>query len=326
MIYPNFLKNKDIIGITAPSNSISDNIELYSLAKNNLKKHFKIIETKSIYSNKNPSNTKEERAKEFNSLLKNNDINMILSLRGGDYLIDMLPLINYRLLLKNPKWIVGYSDPTSILYTITTKYDIATIYGVNATSFSQQRLHKSLKDAILIFKGNLINQESFKKYEGIKNDLPKYILTDKVNMNFYNIKNDTYTGRCLGGCIDVIKDIIKTPFDGTDKFIKKYKDDKIIWYFDVFSLSSEELFRTLWQMKELNYFKYTSLIIFGRICIESSFTSTPYDTLIKEILEDIPFITDADIGHIKPSFTLINGSLMTVNINKDKINISFSLK
>ena len=45
------------------------------------------------------------------------------------------------------------------------------------------------------------------------------------------------TGRLIGGCIDVLKDIIGTKYDGTLDFIEKYKDDGIIWYFDNFALS-----------------------------------------------------------------------------------------
>lgn len=48
---------------------------------------------------------------------------------GGEFLLEILPYIDFDLLKNNPKFVCGFSDPTGLLYPITTKCDIATIYG-----------------------------------------------------------------------------------------------------------------------------------------------------------------------------------------------------
>ena len=53
-------------------------------------------------------------------------------------------------------------------------------------------------------------------------------------------------------------------------FIDKYKDEGVIWYFDVFSMSAEDLYRTLLQFKNAGWFKYTNLIVFGPVCFPNS--------------------------------------------------------
>ena len=80
---------------------------------------------------------------------------MIFCASGGDFCLGCLDYIDFDLIKDNPVWIEGYSDPTSILYYITTKYDIATIYGNNAGSFDQIKLHSSLEYNIGLLKGNV---------------------------------------------------------------------------------------------------------------------------------------------------------------------------
>ena len=61
----------------------------------------------------------------------------------------------------------------------------------------------------------------------------------------------------------IISEIAGTKYDGTKDFNKRYKEDGIIWYFDNCELSKEELIRVLWKLHEMEYFKYTNLIILG---------------------------------------------------------------
>lgn len=326
MIYPSFLKEKDIIGITAPSSGVGHKLESFDLSINNLKKHFNVIETESVRNNNEVSNTSEIRGKEFNELLTNKDVKCILCASGGDFCISSLDYINFDLLNDNIKWIEGYSDPTSILYYITTKYDIATIYGNNAGSFDQNNLHKSLKYNIELLKGNILNQEKYDLYENIRleND-SGYNLTEKVI--YKNINGSVFeSGRIIGGCLDVLCNIIGTKFDYTKEFIERYKNDGIIWYFDIFSLTVEDLYNKLYQFKYAGYFKYTKCVIVGRILFKSGFTSYTYEHVLKEVLPDIKIIYDFDIGHVPPKMTIINGSMVSVVSNDNEAYLETYLK
>lgn len=59
----------------------------------------------------------------------------------------------------NPKFIQGFSDPTGILFPVTTKYDIATIYGNNFGDYGAECDDKSILDNIQIITGNIIEQK-----------------------------------------------------------------------------------------------------------------------------------------------------------------------
>lgn len=324
MIYPKFLNDKSTIGITAPSAGVGKKLDSFDLSINNLKKHFNIIETESVRNNSVVSNTPSVRGKEFNELINSKDIDMIFCASGGDFCISSLEYIDFDSLKNNIKWIEGYSDPTSILYYVTTKYDIATIYGNNAGSFDQFKLHKSLEYNIELLKGNVYKQEKYNMYETVRGEKEYNLIEPVVYKNING--NVDETGRIIGGCLDVLTNIIGTKYDYTKEFIERYKNDSIIWYFDIFSLTTEDLYNKLYQFKYAGYFKYTKCIIIGRILFKNSFTDTTYEKVLKEVLPDIKIIYDFDIGHVPPKMTIINGSLVHIISNDNEAYLETYLK
>ena len=336
MIYPKFIKENNTIGIPAPSAGTKNQKKKNKFinAKKNLEKlNYNLVLSKNIYKCERGRSTNEiERATEINNMFTNKEIDMILCATGGDFLIEILPYINFNLIKKNPKLVAGFSDPTGLLYPITTKYDIATIYGHNFSGLGIEKFHQSELDFLEIIKGNLIKQNSYDLYEEEYQEtitgLEYYNLTKKVYWNTLNNKEVLLKGRIIGGCLDIISELAGTKYDGINEFNEKYKNDEIIWYFDNCELSLEETIRTLWKLNELNYFKYTKGIIFGRF----GNPTTTYDYDVKTCLEDsilnklnIDIIYDADLSHKSPCMTIINGSIATIKVKEGKGSITFEL-
>lgn len=336
MIYPEFLKEHDTIGVTAPSDGITDEVKLKRLdnaIKNFEEKGFNIKETPNVRcSVKGRSSSSKERAEELESLYKDDNVKTIITSGGGDFLLEMLSELDFNAIKDNPKWLQGNSDPTGLLFTITTNLDIATVYSDNFKTFGMEPWHKSLENNLEILKGNIIEQTSFSKYEEDKKlitGLEPFNLTKKVywkNLNNEEVIN--IKGRMIGGCLDLITELFGTRFDKTKDFLEKYKDDGIIWYFDVCELSSESLIRTLWKLKDNGYFKYTKGILFSRVYACNSYYDISYEEAIYESLKDlnIPIIINADIGHVSPRMTIINGAITTITSSKGKGKIRFELK
>lgn len=337
MIYPKFIKKTDCIGIPAPSagaDTIQRKNKMDNAKKTLQEAGYKLILSSSLFtSEKGRSADKVIRAEEINQMFANDEIKLLLCACGGDFLVEILSYINYDIIKKNPKFIAGFSDPTGLLYSITTKCDIATIYGHNFNSFGDAQLHKSQKDFLKILEGDLIKQQSYELYEEQSIEeitgLEGYNLTEKVYWNTLNNEAASMRGRIIGGCFDIIAELAGTKHDGINQFNEKYKQDGIIWYFDNCEITMEETIRTLWKMGELGYFKYTKGIIFGRFGINS--TCYGYD--VKTCLQDsilsrlnIPIIYNADISHKGPCLTIINGSIATIEVEKGKGSISFELK
>ena len=338
MIYPKFLKDGDLIDVPAPSDGSSDDLDIKKV-KNAKKKledlSYKVNLSKYIFCSKAGRSSNEiNRAQELNEMFSSKS-NCIICGGGGDFLIEILPYINFENLVKNPKWVQGFSDPTGILFPITTKYDIATIYSNNFKSFGAEVYHKSLEDNLEILKGNLIKQESYELYENERMEkitgLEGYNLTEKVEWKTLDDKPINVTGRIIAGCLDLISELSGTKYDGMKDFNEKYKNDGIILAFDNCELSKEELLRTIWKLNEFEYFKYAKCVIFGRNGLDKNYYQE-YQSM-KNCLEDsiinklnIPIIYDADISHKSPSMTIINGSIAHIECNNGKGNISFELK
>ena len=220
MIIPKFLKENDTIGITACSCGVLGKIDKYEKSINNIKVNsFKIIETNNVRTDGVVSSDKVTRARELESLFCDDKVNMVAIASGGDFLYDMLDEVDFNILKNNPKWLAGSSDPTSLLYILTTKYDIATLYSpCNMSGFSSDNLHQSYLNYFEILKGNLVKQEKSLYMENSEVDDLFDVPNEWININ----GNVNESGIVIGGCIEVLKDVIGTKFDRTSDFLEKY--------------------------------------------------------------------------------------------------------
>ena len=325
MIYPKFLNINDSISVIAPSNGISDIAKLNRL--NNSIKGFKIlgfnvIEGKNIRNSiDDRSGSVKDRLEELYTMYNNSDVKFISCVSGGEYLIEILDKLDFNVIKNNIKWLQGYSDPTGLLYAITTKLDIATIYGSNFCSFGMNKLHLSLKNNLEILKGNDILQESFPKYEnGYHNyitGLEEYVLDKDVKwINLDDKKEVKLKGRIIGGCTDVLLTIVGTKLDYTKEFLNRYNNDKFIWYFDNFDITEDNIYLSLTKFNNAGWFKSVAGIIFGRNTMDKDGVTKEFIAEVKRFLNDnninINAIFDTDIGHKPPQLTIINGSMVEV--------------
>lgn len=327
MKYPKYLQKGDLIGITAPSSGCTgeeDFLRIDNSIKKLEKKGFKVLETQNVRTDeKGRSSSKEQRAKEFMELWENPDVKSIICAQGGDFLCEMLDILDFeKLKTLEPKWLQGYSDITNLGYVFTTNLDIATIYGPTYKDFGMRDWHVSLENSIKLMQGEELTQNSYEKYEkfegwGTKREDPfeGYKLTEDVKwVNLNNEEKNEFSGRAIGGCLDVIKSIIGTKYDKVKEYIEKYKNDGIVWFLEVFEASTPTFFCTLWQMKNAGYFKHCRGIIFGRPLMMREDYGISDKEMIKEVLGDlnIPVICDADIGHVDPQIPIVNGSIIKV--------------
>lgn len=323
MIYPKYLQVGNTIGICAPSDGITNPVKIKRMNNsidNLTNQGFKVIESDSVRKSQlGKSNTALIRAQELEEMYLNKDVNMIICATGGDFLYEIFTHINFNIIKDNIKWLQGYSDPTGLLFYITTTLDIATIYGYNIGTYGMNKWHNSITDNINTLMGKIDIQYNYDYYE---NNFYDYVIGDEefhkdlpvVWKNLNDEKEITIKGRIIGGCLDVILDFLGTEYDNTLAFLDKYKDDGFIWYFDNCELSSESLMRALWKLNNCGWFKYTKGIVFGRSLTEKSFYNIGLKDALKLALNElnIPVIYDVDIGHKHPSLTIINGSLATI--------------
>ncbi|MQN00585.1 MAG: LD-carboxypeptidase [Lachnospiraceae bacterium] len=326
MVYPEFLQNGSTIGIAAPSAGVGDDIEGFEKSIGFLESEgFQIKESPSVRVNDQRSADAKTRGEELNSLFSDLKVDFVMCAAGGDFLDECLPYVNFDLMRVNPKWLMGASDPTGLLYPYTTKYDVATLYGMNAGAYGNFPVPDFVKTNLSVIKGENLTESGFPKYMSTMPFMADKIEYDSDSDMTCSVQKLSTSGRCIGGCIDVLKDLIGTKFDGTHDFLKRYRDDGFIWYFDNFSLSSEALYRTLLQFRYAGWFEGANAVIFGRSAFESSESGMTYHDALSIALSGIPVIERADIGHSVPRLTMINGAMMNLVCKNDRMSVSFSL-
>ena len=82
------------------------------------------------------------RADDLNELVADDNIKMIMTANGGKSTLQMLPYIDYDLIQKKQKGIIGLSDPSIILNAITARTGVITLHGPNGYNFGDSHITK----------------------------------------------------------------------------------------------------------------------------------------------------------------------------------------
>jgi muramoyltetrapeptide carboxypeptidase len=332
---PKPLPKGGTIGITGPSGGIEPRfMARYELAKQNFQRlGYSIKEGKALFGqHKHVSANKTLRAQDFMAQWQDSEVDIIIPPWGGELLIEILPLIDFELIgSSTPKWVMGYSDISMLLFSLTTQCGIATAHGTNFMdsigSQSDELTLNALKP-LSLKQGETFSQRSSTYYQGkwgdiVANPEAPFSLSEKsVWKSLRNEGECSFSGMLLGGCLDVLMNLIGTPFAPVDKFCKQHAHSGVIFFLENCELTPCSVARTLIGMKYAGWFKNVNGILLGRSMGPDAKdpTQLTYVEAINLALADlnIPVIFDADIGHLPPQMTLINGAHAKVSFSNDQ--------
>ena len=319
MKYAKLLKPGDTIGVCAPSSGVRERLyhRLDKALENVRALGYDTVETASVRNDvKSVSSDAATRAYEFMSLYENPNVAAIIPPWGGEFLMDMLPHLNLSEISKlPPKWVSGYSDTTTLTFTLTICCDIATVHGAALMNLGYAAIHESDLAVFEIMSNQDSKQRSSDFWGKIKtwNDITKsaYDLTEKtVWKSLDRGSRHKFEGRMIGGCLDVLIKLLGTRFAPVAAFLEKYREDGFIWTLESAEMSAADIYRSLWQMNECGWFEHCKGVLFGR---PDGYSDTKDFTLV-DALESglgnlgVPVIYDADIGHIPPQIQIVNGA------------------
>lgn len=122
-------------------------------------------------------------------------------------------------------------------------------------------------------------------------------------------------GRLLGGCIDVIRHLVGTPYGDVREFRERHiPGEPLLWYLENCELSTVDMRRSLVQMKLAGWFEHCAGILFGRSAVHIPMDGYTELDVFEELAAElgVPVVYDADCGHKPPQLTLINGAYAEV--------------
>jgi len=340
MRYPEFLKDNGRIGFIAPS--FGAVTEPYRTCFESAKKRFedmgyKTVLGPNVYADEGvgKSNTPQKCAAEINDFFLNDRSDVIISCGGGETMCEDLPFVDFEAIAKaEAKWYMGYSDNTNLTFMLPTLCDTAAIYGPCASSFGMNGWHPAVGDAYRLLRGEKLILTNYDKWEKAERE-------DQQPLDPYNVTEDfcmqigkgadraSFSGRLLGGCIDVLTILCGTRFDKVKEFNQRYAGDGIIWFLEACELNPMGIRRVLWQMKEAGWFGNAAGFILGRPMLfdEESF-GLDHIAAAESVLGElnVPILYDVDLGHLPPMMPLISGAMAAVEAVPGKLSISMRLE
>lgn len=339
MKYPKFISKGATLGLPTPSASVRESSQKkYLDAVEKLKKlGHHIVESENRFNNslKVVSGPPQKRAEEFMKMWEDQNIDALISVAGGEFMVQILPYLDAeRMKNAGVKWFAGYSDNTVLVHYLATVLNVASIYHYNVDMYGMKKWHETSEDAYKLLFGKKFVFNSTKKYQPIRyheagQSLPPLKLTRKTKWKLASAKTEeTFEGRIIGGCLDILQVFAGTAFDNTKNFIKKYSTDGIIWYMEVYDLNPADIKRILWKLEHCGWFEHVKGFLIGRPMVSEDVFGITHDESFVEMLEKfkVPIIFDTDIGHVLPSIPVINGAIAKVNYKNNKGSIEYTLR
>lgn len=233
----------------------------------------------------------KDRAGDLMAMFENPEIKGIFCARGGYGANRILPLLDSRIIRKNPKVVVGSSDITLLLIYLTQTCGLVAFHGPMVSgSFGC----KPMK----------ISKTQFRKMvTGVKEG---GLLTAP---QAHVLQEGTARGRLVGGCLTLLCRSLKTPYE-------IQTGNGILLIEDV----NEPAYRIdgmLWQLKTAGKFRGVKGIVFGEMvnCRFDEGQKGQLDDLIRDMLpkRSIPVLTHCPVGHGNEMWTLPLGIEATLD-------------
>jgi muramoyltetrapeptide carboxypeptidase LdcA involved in peptidoglycan recycling len=266
------------------------------------------------------------RGKEFMDLILAENIDLIIPPWGGNLLSEVLEEIKFDKIPE--KWVLGYSDLSTLLLSITLRTGVATAHGPNLVDLRGEfsdPVTKQWETALTTQAGASFTQfssEKFQKEWNHANPSPCiFHLTEKTEWKTIDGNEINIKGRVLAGCIDTSRHIIGTPYGNLKNFRAEFtKDEPIIWVLENCELSTVDLRRSLIQMKYAGWFENCAGILFGRSACNKPVGAYELEDVYQDLTDELklPVAYDIDSGHVPPQMTFINGALAEVQVKDGK--------
>lgn len=330
MIKPKRIDSGSRIAIISPSSGLPYIFpKIYKLGLGNLKEvlECKIVEMPSarmapdeLY--KNP----QLRAKDINDAFEDDSISGIITSIGGYESVRILPFLDTKLILSNPKFIMGFSDASTFLSYFNTLGMITYSGPSIMAGFAQMKnLPQEFSNHLKSFFFSNNYPYIYKPYPEWSNGYKDWKNEETLGECTEFYKNDGWTflqgssvveGELWGGCIEVLEFLKSTEYwphkdfwDGKILFFETSEDKPL----------PEQVGYMLRNYGMQGIFQKINGIIFGRAKDYTIEEKERLNEIVLKIVRDefgndsIPIVVDMDFGHTNPVFIMPLGGKVRID-------------
>ena len=244
--------------------------------------------------------TDKQRTADFQKMADDESIKAIFCVRGGYGTTRIMDDIDFSGLMKNPKWVIGFSDITALLSHLHN-LSIESIHGIMPTLFGKRGTKQAVESLRKIVFGESI----------------EYI----VKPNVLNVKGKG-KGRLVGGNLSLLCHLIGTDSDVDTR-------GKLLFIEDV----DEYLYRLdrmMVQMKRAGKLENLTGLIIGHFSDSNDDKTVPFGKNAYEIISEhteefsYPICFGFPVGHEPNNFALPVSRKATLVVDKFGGVLSFS--
>ena len=299
MTTPPYLQKGDTISIVCPSGFMAADKAANCIET--LKKWGYKVKVGSTLGNQFNyfSGTDEERLADLQAMMDDSTVQAILCGRGGYGLSRIIDQIRFKTFVKQPKWIVGYSDITLLHLHVLSRYRIATIHSPMAAAFNDgQYKNKYVQSLKKLLAGG---KAAYTSKAHVLNRMGKA------------------SGKLVGGNLSLLCHTCGTPSEPKT-------DGRILFLEDV----GEYIYnidRMFYQLERAGKFdKIAGLIIGGFTDIKD--TTTPFGKNVLEAINDVvkefafPVCFQFPVGHTDENYALKIGVEYELNVGSGGVTLT----
>ena len=250
-----------------------------------------------------------DRGRDINQCFADESVRAVLPIRGGWGSSRVLPYIDFDVIRRNPKVLLGYSDITALLLAAHAKTGLVTFHGPNG-------LGRWDEYSVEHFRRVLMQGEAL-TFENPRKTSDRNVLTPTEH-RIQTITPGRARGRFLGGNLTVLTAIVGS------EYLPAW-DDAILFLEDV-DEGFYRVDRMLTQMKLAGILARIRGFVFGT-CAECPAGEGFGGLTLEEIFNDhikplgIPAWTGAMIGHQTPQWTVPVGAEVEIDAERGTIRM-----
>jgi muramoyltetrapeptide carboxypeptidase len=314
LVKPPKLRKGDTIGIVSPSLPILPMFrKYYKLGKQELLvMGFKVKEAKNHDKVRWWSaGTPEQRAHDINRMFADKEVKAIIAQNGGQGAITVLEHLDYKLIKKNPKPFLGFSDATTIHSALYTKCHL--------TGF-----HMSLVTYNLGWVWNDILKESKVKernpfVEILTNDRPLGNIKNETNWECW--RGGKANGILFGGNLGPLNALVGTKYFPSNR---RLKSSVLFWEIDGVDYFFIE--KILYHLKYAGVLDQISGMVIGKLVDmkKMPWKGMKYPRakeLVLDLLKDynFPILANVDFGHKSINLPMPIGIKVSLDASNKKL-------
>lgn len=328
--FPRPLRPGDLIAVTACSSGVhASALPRLDLVLDHLRRRgFRVVEGRCLRDQRRDASAPAVvRAAELQGFLSDPEVAAVLPPWGGELATEVLDRLDFDALRRaEPTWVLGYSDVSTLLMPLTLVAGWGTAHGSNLMDLAPTQ-SDPLTTAVLDVLGadgrTPVMQASSERHQvrwidfADQVDAPLH-LTEPTRWRRLDGTSDPVTlqGRLIGGCLDTVAWLAGTRYGDVPTFVRAAGADGALLYLENCELSPPAVVRALTSLRRHGWFDGLAGVLLGRTAAAESQGADRlrHDDALRAVLGDLPcpVLTDMDIGHRPPQFTLVNGALATV--------------